>query len=90
MSVKINIPSYLQPYVNDSEVVEVPGNTAEECLTRLVEQFPGMGKMLFAREGKLHDHVSIYVNGEVAYADELAKPVGDGDELHVLYILGGG
>jgi len=46
--------------------------------------------MVFAKEGKLLDYVSIYVDGEFAYGDELAKPVKDGDELHVVYIIGGG
>jgi len=25
-----------------------------------------------------------------AYAEELAKPVKDGDEIHIIYIIGGG
>jgi len=90
MSVKINIPSYLQPYTDNREVVEVSGSTAGECLDRLVEQFPAISKMLYASEGELFDYVSVYVNGEFACTDELTKPVKDGDELHILYILGGG
>jgi len=90
MGVKVNLPAYLQSYAADSEVVEVPGSTAAECLTHLVERFPDIGKMVFAEAGKLHDYVSIYVNGEVAYGDELDRPVSDGDDLHILYILGGG
>ncbi len=90
MSVKVNIPSYLKPYTNDARVVGVNGSTLKECLDHLVEQFPSMKKMLFTKEDKLLDYVSIYVGGEFAYADELAQPVKDGDELHLLYILGGG
>ena len=90
MSVKLNIPSYLQPYTNDRQVVEVDGSTVSECLNRLATQFPSMEKMLFAKSGKLLDYVSIYIDGEFAYADELARPVKDGDKLHILYIIGGG
>ena len=90
MSVKINIPSYLQPHTNDKEVVEVDGSSVNECLNHLTKQFPDMRKMVFAKDGRLLDYVSIYVDGNFAYADELAKPVKDGDELHILYILGGG
>ena len=90
MSIKINIPSYLQVYTDNSGEVEVNGSTVSECLNHLVKQLPVMEKMLFAKEGKLLDYVSIYVDGEFAYADELAKPVKDGDELHILYIIGGG
>ncbi len=90
MSVKLNIPSYLQPYTNDTGVVEVDGSTVSECLNRLVTQFPSIGKMVFAKEGKLLDYVSIYVDEEFAYGDELDGPVKDGDELQIVYIIGGG
>ncbi len=90
MTVKINVPAYLQPYTGNSETVAVSGKTAAECLTHLVELYPDIKKMLFAEEGKLLDYVSVYLNGDFAYGEELEKPVGDGDELHVLYILGGG
>ena len=90
MSIKIEIPSYLQPYTNNMEVVEVNGSTVGGCLNHLVKQFPGIEKMLFAKNGKLFGYVAIYVNGEDAYPEELAKPVKDGDELYILYIVGGG
>ncbi len=90
MSVKIDIPSYLQPLTNNMEVVEVNGGTVGGCLDHLVKQFPDIEKMLFAKNGKLFDYVGIYVNGEDAYPEELTKPVKDGDELHILYIIGGG
>ena len=90
MSIKIEIPSYLQPLTNDIEAVEVNENTVGECINHLVKQFPSMEKMLFAKNGKLHGYVGIYINGEDAYPEELAKPVKDGDELYILYIIGGG
>ena len=90
MSVKVNVPSYLQPYTGGSESVEVAGSTTAECLTNLVEQFPGMSKMLFSSGGRLYNYVNIYVNGEPANADELSDPVKDGDELQILYVIGGG
>ncbi len=90
MSIKIDIPSYLQPYTNSMEIVEVNGSTVGGCLNHLVKQFPGMEKMLFGKNGKLHSYVGIYINGEDAYPGELAKPVKEGDELYILYIISGG
>ena len=90
MSIKIDIPSYLQPFTNNMEVVEVNGSTVGECLNYLVKQFPSIEKMLFTKTGKLLGYVGIYVNGEDAYPEELAKPIKDGDGLHILYIIGGG
>ena len=90
MSIKTGIPSYLQSFTNNLETVEVNGSTVGECLGYLIKQFPGMGKKLFDKNGKLLDYVGIYINGEDAYPDELSRPVQDGDELLILYIIGGG
>ena len=90
MSIKITSPSYLQPYTNDTETVEVSGSMVGECINHLVKQFPDMEKMLFSKNGKLHSYVGLYTNGEDAYPEELAKPVNDGDEIYILYIIGGG
>ena len=90
MSVKIRIPSYLQPLVNNAEVVEVSGSTIGECLYHLIEQFPDIANKLFNKSGKLHGFAAIYINEEDTCPEELAKSVKDGDELYILYIIGGG
>ena len=90
MSIKIEIPSYLQQYINDTQATEVNGSTVGECLNQLITQFPGIEKMLFTKNGQLHAYVGIFINGENAYPDELARSVTDGDELYVLYVIGGG
>ena len=90
MSVKVTLPSYLQSFTNDKATIEVNGNTVKECLDHLVEQFPAINKKIYDKAGKMHDYASVYVDGEFAYGDELDKPVKDGDELHIVYIIGGG
>ena len=90
MSVKITIPSYLQPFTGNRAAIEVEATTAGQSLDQLVRQFPDITKMLFARDGELHPYVGIYVNGQDAYPDELTRPVKDGDEILVLYVIGGG
>ncbi len=90
MSIKINIPSYMQSFTNNMEVVEVNGSTVGECLNHLVKQFPGIKKQLFSKNGKLFEYIIISVNGESAYPEQLAKPVKDGDELNIVVIIGGG
>ena len=90
MSIKINIPSYMKPFTNNMEVVEVNGSTVGECLSHLAEQFPSMKKQLFSKNGELFEYIIIPVNGESAYPEQLAKPVKDGDELNILLIIGGG
>jgi len=89
-SIKINIPSYMQPVTQNMEVVEVSGSTVGKCLNHLVKQFPGIKGQLFSKNGDLFENVIISVNGESAYPEQLAKPVKEGDELNILLIIGGG
>jgi len=90
MGIKVNIPYFLQHLTNGVELAEVNGSTVGECLKHLVEQFPLIEERLFDEQGKLLIYFNIYVNGESAYPEELAKPVKDGDELHIAFLIGGG
>lgn len=90
MSVKINIHPFFSHLTNDQAVVEVNGSTVGQCLEQLVTQFPKVRNWLFEKDGKVNRLVDIYVNGESAYPEELAKPVKDGDELHTVVIIAGG
>ncbi len=90
MSIKINIPSYMKSFTNNIRVAEVNGSTVGECLSHLIKQFPGIKGQLFSKRGNLFENIIISVNGESAYPEQLAKPVKDGDELNILFIIGGG
>jgi len=90
MSVKINIHPFLHHLTNDQDVVEVNGSTVGQCLEQLVARFPELRQWLFGKDGNLTGLVDIYVNLESSYPEELAKPVKDGDELHIIIIIAGG
>ncbi len=90
MSVKIDIPYFLQSLTNDTEVAEVNGSTVGECLEHLVKQFPSIKQLLFDKNGKLDMFGDIYVNGGSIYPEGLEKPVKDGDELYIAILVGGG
>ncbi len=98
MSIKLKIPlSYVQSFTDDTdfaqltlEVVEVNGSTVGECINHLLKQFPGTKKQLFTKTGSLFENIIISVNGESAYPEQLAKPVKDGDELNIVFMVSGG
>ena len=90
MSVKINIHPFLSQHTDGQDVVEVNGSTVGQCLEQLVGRFPELRQWLFEKNGKLNRLVEIYVNTESSYPEELAKPVKDGDELHIVIIISGG
>ena len=90
MSVTINLHPNLYQLTNGQAIVKVKGNTVGQCLDDLIKQFPQIKQGLFGKDGKLLNYVDIYVNGESSYPEELAKPVKDGDELHITLIIAGG
>ena len=90
MSVEINVPQFLQHLVNDVKVVDVNGRTVGDCLNDLMKRLPQLKTLLFTRNGKLHKHLDVYVNGVSAYPEELAKAVNDGDKLHIVNAIVGG
>jgi molybdopterin converting factor small subunit len=90
MGVKVNLHLTLRRHTGGREAVEVEGKTVGECLRNVVKQFPGLDASIFDKKGGLSHLVEIYLNLQSAYPKELAKPVKDGDEIHVTLLLAGG
>jgi len=90
MSIEIDVSLLSHQYTKGQQVVEVNGSTVGQCLDDLVKQFPSIKQGLFDGNGKLHSYIGIYVNGESAYPEVLAKPVKDRDKLHIIFLIGGG
>jgi molybdopterin converting factor small subunit len=90
MKVKIHLHLTLRQYTNGQDIVETQGKTVGECLKDLVRKFPRLEPSIFDKTGKLNHIVEVYLNLQSAYPDELAKPVKDGDEIHVTVMLAGG
>jgi len=90
MPVNVHIHTTHRQFTNGLEVVPVEGKTVGECLNHLAQQFPGMEKALFAKKDKLLNVIEIFVNHTSAYPNELARPVNDGDDVHLLVMLAGG
>jgi molybdopterin converting factor small subunit len=90
MAVKVKVSSLLRKYIDWQESVEVKGDTPLECLHALETQFPSIKRLLYDKEGKLRPQFWFFVNGQKINANELAKPLKDGDELMILLAISGG
>ena len=91
MSIKVHIHKTHRQFTDGSAMVEVSGNTVGEALKDLVGRYPGMEDQLFdKKKKKLSGIIEVYLNGQSAYPDELAKRVKDGDEIHITFMLAGG
>lgn len=90
LSIKINIGPSLVHFTDNQETIEVAGINVGQCLAQLVAKFPELKDSIFNKNGKLNNHIDIYINSESAYPEELAKPVKDGDQIHIVSQLAGG
>ena len=77
-------------YTSDTQVATVEGSTVGQCLDHLTRQFPSIEEALFDKDGGLKYWLNIYVNRKSCYPEELAKPVKDGDEIHIIPVIVGG
>ena len=85
MSIKINISRYFfSGWANESVVAEVNGNTVGQCLNQMVKVYPTIKNEIFDVNGGVAIEARIFINGESAFPDELAKPVREGDVIDVL------
>ena len=90
MGIKVDVSLLSNQYTEGQQIIDVTGNTVGQCLDDLVNKFPNIKQGLFDTNGKLHSYIDIYVNGESAYLETLAKPVKNGDKLHIIFLIGGG
>jgi molybdopterin converting factor small subunit len=90
VAVKVNLHLTLRQFTNGQEMIEVDGKTVGECLKNVIKKYPAMESSIFGKNGKLSNIVEIYLNLQSAYPNELARPVKDGDEIHVTMMLAGG
>jgi photosystem II stability/assembly factor-like uncharacterized protein/molybdopterin converting factor small subunit len=81
------LPSSLQSRTGGTCQFAVDAATAGEALRRLEEQLPGIAGWVLDEQRRLREHIKIFVNAEQA---ELATPLSNGDELHVVRAISGG
>lgn len=68
----------------------VDGSTIMECLTMLIEHFPGLKSRLFNTEKNVRRELIIYLNKTQIHPNEFTRPVTDGDQLHIAHVISGG
>ena len=90
MSVAVSIPTILRSYTNHARSVSATGETLEQIIADLENQFPGIAGRLI-EDGKLRRFVNIYINDEdVRFTGSLEAPVSEGDSITVLPAVAGG
>jgi len=71
--------------------VETTGHTVREALDAVFVDNPMLRSYLLDEQGRLRQHVAIFVNGEMIQdRQSLSEPIQDSDELFVMQALSGG
>ncbi len=85
---KVNVPTPLRSYTNQTAVIEGEGSTIGEVLADIERRYPGFRFRIIDEQDGIREHIKIFVNED--QAPDLRAPVGSGDTVHIICALSGG
>jgi sulfur-carrier protein len=85
---RVRIPTPLRSYTGEQSNVDAEGATVGELLEDLDRQFPGLRFRVVDEQGRLRQHMKVFV-GEDSVKD-LTTPVDQADEVTLMQALSGG
>lgn len=88
MACTVNVASPLRSYTQGAARVTATGNTLQEVLADLERRFPGMRFRMIDEQGRIRQHIRLFVN--TAAAVDLSVPVSPSDTVHLICALSGG
>jgi molybdopterin converting factor small subunit len=86
--VTVYIPTPLRSYTNQLGEVAAAGSTLSELLADLDRRYPGIRFRMINEQGRIREHIKIFVNQE--QVQTLAAPLAPGDEIQIICALSGG
>jgi molybdopterin synthase sulfur carrier subunit len=91
MSVLVKIPTQLRSAAEGVAQTEVEGDTVQEVLDGLFDQFEELRARIADDDGSLRRFVNVYLAGEdIRFLDGVDTPVSDGAEITILPAVAGG
>lgn len=85
---KVCIPTPLRSYTANEKWVEADGATLAELLVDLDSHYPGLRFRVVDEQGRLRQHMKIFVNQESVR--DLSTSIADVDEVTIMQALSGG
>ena len=85
---KVAIPTPLRSYTGGERAVEADGATLAEILDDLDRRHPGLRFRVVDEQGRLRQHMRIFVNRAAGHG--LHDPIEPGDEVVIMQALSGG
>lgn len=93
MSVTFYIPGPLRGFTGGKSQVGIQDSpsTLREALAELCLVYPGLRDRVLSEEGKIREHINIFVGKEsVRFLEGMATPVPPGAEIHIIPAVSGG
>jgi molybdopterin converting factor small subunit len=90
MSIEVILSPSLQPLACNAPAVKVEGLTLGQCLNNLMQNYPQLKTALLDDNQVLRKDYMVFINGENAYMEELARPLKEGDKVHLMSFFVGG
>lgn len=84
----VRIPTPLRSYTGQAKTVAASGATVAEVLFDLDRQFNGLRFRVVDEQGRLRQHMKVFVNADMVR--DLATAVGSTDEITLMQALSGG
>ncbi|MPZ23429.1 MAG: molybdopterin-synthase adenylyltransferase MoeB [Dehalococcoidia bacterium] len=89
--VQVYIPTPFRRLTGDQTYVEASGESVEDVLQDLGNNYPGFGDLVYDEQGSIPAHVNVYVNNkEISMLNGTETRVEDGDEVAVIPAIAGG
>ena len=85
---RVRIPTPLRSYTDQRTTVEAEGGTIDEILLDLDRQFPGIRFRVVDEQGRLRQHMKVFVNEDSER--DLSTAIDPSDEIVLMQALSGG
>jgi sulfur-carrier protein len=84
----VHVASPLRSYTLGAQSVSAAGATVAQVLADLEQRFPGMRFRMIDEQGRIRQHIRIFVN--TTGVEDLSAPVARHDVVHLICALSGG
>jgi molybdopterin converting factor small subunit len=89
--IAVRFPPHLRRFIELPAETSAEGATIAALFDDLENQFPGVGNYLLHENGKLRQHVNLFLDGKLLVGQELSEVATvDLDELVIMQALSGG
>ena len=85
---QVRIPTPLRSYTGGAKVAEADGATVDEVLVDLDRQFPGLRFRVVDEQGRLRQHMNVFVGQESVR--DLDTAIDGQEEITLMQALSGG